>query len=49
MKYSEIFNEYLLSKEFELEICSLKKEKENDKYIIDYIIKAKNFIIYFEH
>ena len=49
MKYYEIFNEYLLSKEFELEISTLKKEKENDKYIKDYIIKAKNFIFFFYH
>ena len=38
MKYYKIFNEYLESKEFGLEISTLKKEKENDKYIINYII-----------
>ena len=47
MKYSEIFNEYLLSKEFEKEISTLKEEKENDKYIKDYIIKAKNMLNFF--
>ena len=47
MKYSEVFNEYLLSKEFESEISTLKQQKENDKYIKDYIIKARNFINFF--
>ena len=49
MKYSEIFNEYLLSKEFELEISRLKLEKENDKYIQNYIIKARDFINFFNY
>ena len=44
MKYSEIFNEYLESKEFGLEISTLKEEKESEKYIKDYIIKAKNLL-----
>ena len=47
MKYSEIFNEYLKSKEFGLEITTLKQEKENDNYIKDYIIKAINFLNFF--
>ena len=49
MKYSQIFNEYLESKEFGLEISTLKKEKENDKYIKDYIVKARNFLIFFNN
>lgn len=49
MKYSEIYNEYLLSKEFGLEITTLKQEKEKDKYIKDYIIKAINFLDFFKH
>ena len=49
MKYSEIFNEYLLSKEFESEISRLKLEKENDNYIQNYIIKAIDFIHFFNH
>ena len=49
MKYSEIFKEYLLSKEFESEISTLKQQKENNKYIKDYIIKARNFIYFFSH
>lgn len=47
MKYYEIFEEYLLSKEFGMEISNLKKEGEKDSYIKDYIINAKNFINFF--
>ena len=47
MKYYEIFEEYLNSKEFEMEISELKKEKENDKYIKKYITKAISLIQYF--
>ena len=47
MKYSQIYNEYLKSKEFEIEIASLKTEKENEKYIKDYIIKASDLIDFF--
>ncbi len=49
MKYYQIFNEYLKSKEFEMEIASLKQEKENDKYIKHYIIKANNFLNFFNN
>ena len=41
---SEIFREYLESKEIGLEISDLKKDNENDKYIKKYIIKVKTFI-----
>ena len=44
MKFYKIFYEYLKSKEFELEIVSLKMERENEKYIREYIFKACNFI-----
>ena len=44
MKLSEIFREYLESKEIGLEISDLKKDNENDKYIKKYIIKVKTFI-----
>ena len=44
MKYEEIFNEYLLSKEFKKVISTLKKDNENEKYIKDYIIKAYSLI-----
>ena len=49
MKFHEIFNEYLKSNEFEKEIASLKKKKETDKYIKDYIIKASNLIEFFSN
>ena len=45
----QIFKEYLGSKEFENDITSLKEKKnENNKYIIEYIIKANNLLNYFE-
>ena len=47
MKYSKIYKEYLSSKEFGLEITSLKQKNENDKYIKDYIIKARNLLQFF--
>ena len=47
MKYSDIYKEYLISKEFEIEISTLIKQKESDKYIKDYIINARNFLNYF--
>jgi hypothetical protein len=43
MKYEDVFNEYLLSKEFKIVISTLKKD-ENDKYIKNYIIKAYSLI-----
>ncbi len=46
LTYSQLYNEYLESKEFEMEIAILKK-KENLKYTKNYIIKANNFINYF--
>ena len=49
MKYYKIYNEYLKSKEFEMEIASLKKEKECDKYIKNYIIKASDLIDFFNN
>ena len=49
MKYYQIFEEYLNSKEFEMEISELKKENENDKYIKKYIIKAISLIQFFNH
>ena len=47
MKFYQIFNEYLRSKEFEKEISSLKIQKENDKYIRNYIIKAGSFVEFY--
>ena len=47
MKYYEIYNEYLLSKEFKFVISTLKEKKESDKYITDYIFKANDLINFF--
>ena len=47
MKYYEIYNEYLLSKEFKFAISDLKQKKENDQYITDYILKADDLINFF--
>ena len=47
MTISEIFIEYLESKEFENEITNLKQKNENNKYIIEYIIKATNLLDFF--
>ena len=48
MTYTELFNEYLESKEFENEINNLKeKEKEKLSYIKNYIIRAYNFFNFF--
>ena len=48
MKLSKIYKEYLSSKEFGMSI-SLKKGKENEKYIKDYIIKAHTLLEYFNN
>ena len=47
MKYYEIYDEYLYSKEFKKEISNLKKEGENNNYIKQYIIKAFDLIEFF--
>jgi hypothetical protein len=47
MKYYEIFEEYLLSKEFEMEIETLKLNEENNQYIKNYIKLSNNLIDYF--
>lgn len=48
MKFSDLFNEYLKSKEFEDDIAKLKNEdNESQEYIEEYIIKASNYIRYF--
>ena len=49
MTFNQIFDEYLKSKEFEIEIASLKQEKESDKYIKDYIIKASDLMNFFSN
>ena len=47
MTYSQLYKEYLESVEFEEEIASLTK-KENLKYTKNYILKANNFINFFD-
>ena len=46
MTYSQLYNEYLESVEFEEEIANLTK-KETLKYTKNYILKANNFINFF--
>ena len=48
MKYHEIYEEYLNSKEFENEISKLR-EKESEQYINKYIIKAISLIEFFKY
>ena len=47
MKLSDIYKDYLSSTQFCKVISTLKQEKESEKYIKAYIIKAKNFIKFF--
>ena len=47
MTFTEIFDEYLKSDEFEKEILKLEKEGNDMNYIKDYIVKAFGFINYF--
>ena len=47
IKFYQIFNEYLRSEEFEKEVTTLKLQKENDRYIRKYIIKAGSFIEFY--
>ena len=49
MTFSQIYKEYLISKDFEIEIASLKQKKESEKYIKDYIIKASNLLNFFSN
>ena len=48
MKYCDLLNEYFKSEEFERAIFRLKKENEDENYIKEYIIKAKNYVKFFE-
>jgi len=47
MKYRELLQLYFSSKEFENAINQLKKKKEIDEYISDYIYLSQNYINYF--
>ena len=49
MKYYEIYEEFLGSKEFEMEILKLKQQKESNNYIAKYINKAFNLIEFFKY
>ena len=46
LTFREIFKEYLKSEEFEKDILKLK-DKDSERYIKDYIIKAYDFLDYF--
>ena len=48
MYYSQLYKEYLHSREFQQEICRLTKNNEKEKYIQRYISKARSFISFFE-
>ena len=46
--FSDLFNEYLESNEFEEDVLDLLEEDDvNPNYVIEYIIKAIEFIEYF--
>ena len=50
MTFSDLYNEYLKSKEFQEDILKSKKEeKESEEYINDYIVKANDYIKYFSN
>ena len=48
MEYSQIYDEYFHSREFQVEICKLKDNNESEKYIKQYISKASNFLSFFK-
>lgn len=49
MKLKDIFNEYFESDDFENEINNLINDNEKEKYISDYVIKAKYLNDFFSH
>ena len=49
MKYSELFQQYLLSEDFEKDVEQLYLKKEKNSYIKSFINKAKNFINFFSN
>ena len=46
-KYCELFEEYINSKEFKVEINRLKNKNYGDNYIKKYICLSKHFIDFF--
>ena len=47
MKYKELLNNFLSSKDFEVHINELKKKKEKEEYISRYVIVVRNIIDYY--
>lgn len=45
--YSELLNDYFNSKAFDESIKLLQNEKEDEDYIIEYILKAKHYVQFF--
>ena len=49
MKYSKLLEEYFKSEEFEKDILKLQEENEEEEYIKQYKIKAKNYVSFFSN
>ena len=49
MNFSQLYQDYFHSREFQLEILKLKGNNENEKYIMKYIEKAWNFLSFYEN
>ena len=49
MKYKDLLNKYFNSEQFENSILQLKEEGESPEYINKYIIKAKNYIEFYNN
>ena len=49
MKYSKLLDESFKSEEFEKDILKLHVENEEEEYIKQYIIKAKNYVSFFSN
>jgi len=49
MKYSKLLDKYFKSEEFEKDILKLHVENEEEEYIKQYIIKAKNYVSFFSN
>ena len=49
MKYSKLLDEYFKSEEFEKDILKLQEENEEEEYIKQYKIKAKNYVSFFSN
>ena len=49
MKYSKLLDEYFKSVEFVKDILKFHDENEEEEYIKQYIIKAKNYVSFFSN